>query len=87
MFHTVPTADHSIERAYQQAIRSLPPSARVARSAAMFQWAREQLTRQIVGERGPLDSESLKWLVALRMYGNEPGVRELIERRLSNVSS
>jgi len=76
----------SIETAYQRRIDSMLPAERVARSAAMFQWTRDQLARQIVAERGQMDAEKLKWLIALRLYGGEPVVRELIERKLADVS-
>lgn len=77
----------SIELAYQQGLRALSVSERVARAAAMFQWTREQIARQIVAQSGPIEDEKLKWLVALHLYGNEPAVRELIERKLKHVSS
>ena len=64
----------------------MSPAERVARSAAMFGWTREQLARQIIAERGPTDAETLKWLVALRLYGSQPDVRELIETKLADVS-
>lgn len=57
-----------------------------ARSAARFQWTREQIARQIVAEQDELDDETLKLLVALRLYGSEPEVRRLIEEELANVS-
>ncbi len=76
----------SIESQYQDSIDALSPAERVARSAAMFVWTREQIARQIVAEEGELDAETLKWKVALRLYGNEPGVRRLIEQKLSDVS-
>ncbi len=57
-----------------------------ARSAARFQWTREQIARQIVAEQDELDDETLKLLVALRLYGSEPEVRRLIEEKLANVS-
>ncbi len=77
----------SVELAYQQQIRAMTPAERVARSAAMFQWTREQIARQIVAQRGPTAPESLKWLVALRLYGKEPAIRAMIERKLGDVSS
>ena len=80
------SVDSTIERAYRQRIRSMTPVERVARSAAMFQWTREQIARQIVAERGPTDPELLKWLVAMRLYGKEPGIRAMIERKLGDVS-
>jgi hypothetical protein len=83
----VSDSDCSVEVAYQQGLKALPVSERVARAAAMFQWTREQIARQIVAKSGPIDPEQLKWLVALRLYGNEPEVRGLIERKLNDVSS
>ena len=64
----------------------MSPAERVARSAAMFQWAREQIARQIRAEKGDVDKEELRWLVALRMYGDEPAVRKMIEEQLAFVS-
>ncbi len=64
----------------------MTPAQRVARSAAMFAWTRDQIARQIVSEQGELDAESLKWKVALSLYGSEPIVRRFIERRLADVS-
>ena len=75
-----------IEKLYQEAIDALTPAQRVARSAAMFAWTRDQIARQIVAEQGATDSERLKWQVALRLYGNEPTVRRLIQRKLADVS-
>ncbi len=76
----------SIESQYQEAIAAMTPAQRVARSAAMFAWTRDQIARQIVSEQGELDAESLKWKVALSLYGSEPIVRRFIERRLADVS-
>ena len=59
---------------------------RVARSAAMFKWTREQLARQIVAESGQMEPQKLKLLVALRLYGDEPQVREMSVRKLADVS-
>lgn len=76
-----------IEVEYQKRIDAMAPAERVARSAAMFQWTREQLARQIVAELGPMDASKLKWHVALKLYGNEPIVREMIERELARIST
>lgn len=77
----------TIEAEYQKRIDAMTPAQRVARSAAMFQWTREQLARQIIAQLGPMDASVLKWHIALRLYGNEPIVREMIERELAHVSS
>ncbi len=75
-----------VESQYRDRIDSMTPAERVARSAAMFAWTRELIARQITSEQGDMDSESLKWKVALRLYGSEPSVRQLIERKLADVS-
>ncbi len=81
------TSSHSsVEVAYRDRMDSLMPCERVARSAAMFQWTREQIARQIIAEQGPLPEPRLKWLVALRLYGNSPIMRRCIERKLADVS-
>jgi hypothetical protein len=75
----------NIEEHYQSAMAALSPRERLERAAAMFQWTREMLARQIVAERGPMSAERLKWEVALRQYGADPAARALIERRLADV--
>jgi len=75
-----------VEQLYQERIDALTPAERVARAAAMFVWTREQIARQITAEQGPTDESLLKWLVALRLYGNDPQTRELIERKIEHVS-
>ena len=75
-----------IEEEYQNRIRSMSPCERVARSAAMFQWTREQIARQIILQSGPAPPARLKWLVALRLYGHQPEMKKLIESELANVS-
>ncbi len=75
-----------IESEYRDRIDALTPAERVARSAALFAWTRDQIARQILAEQGAMDAERLKWLVALRLYGREPSARRLIQRKLSDVS-
>lgn len=79
-----------IEAEYQARNDALLPKERIARGAAMFQWAREIIGRQILREaaaRGVvLSDEELKWRTALRVYGGEPAVVALIQRRLDELS-
>lgn len=77
----------AIELEYQARIDAMSPAERVSRSAAMFAWTCEQLSRQIIADEGRLPDEVIKLKVALRLYGDEPDVRQMIERRLANVSS
>ena len=74
-----------VQRKYQERIAALTPKERVARAVALFQWARETIARQIVAESGPMSSERLKWLVAMRQYGSDPATRAIIERMLERV--
>jgi hypothetical protein len=76
----------AVELAYQHRTDSMSPAERVARSAAMFQWTRDQLARQISAEQGLMPAEVLKWRVALRLYGKEPEIRDMIEKKLADVS-
>ncbi len=75
-----------VEQFYQERIDALTPAQRVERSAAMFQWTRGMIARQIQAEHGPMPDEQLKWEVALRIYGSDPRSRAIIERKLADVS-
>jgi hypothetical protein len=76
-----------MEELYQERIRSMPPVEKVARSMAMFRWTRDQIARRIVQERGATEPDHLRWLVALRLYGEEADVRKLIEKELAKYVS
>jgi hypothetical protein len=74
-----------IEQRYQEAVDRLSAREKIAQSFAMFDWARGWIGRQIIEERGAMDTERLRWEVALRVYGDEPGARRLIERHLDRL--
>ncbi len=74
-----------VERQYQAKMDALPVKERVARAAAMFQWSREIIARQIVSQSGPMSAERLKWRVALRQYESKPITRAMIQRKLDDV--
>ena len=59
---------------------------RIARSLALLAWSRQMIARQIIAERGEMSEERLKWEVALRLYGSEPKVCQMIESELTDVS-
>ena len=80
------TTPSVIEARYRDCIDAMTPAERVARSAAMFAWTRNQIARQITSQQGEMDAELLKWKVALRLYGSESSVRRLIEREFPDVS-
>ena len=75
----------TVEQEYQRKIDRLSGKERVARSMAVLQWTRETLARQIVAESGTMRDEQLKWEVARRLYGSDPAIQELIERRSADV--
>jgi hypothetical protein len=75
-----------IELKYLESMDRLTPKERFARAASMFQWVRETIARQILSDSGPMGSERLKWMVAMRQYGADKTTRELIQRALANVS-
>ena len=74
-----------IDQLYQSAIDQMSMKQRVARSVELFNWSREFIGRQIKAENPTASIERLKLLVALRMYGSEPGMRKLLESMLANV--
>lgn len=75
-----------IDQHYQDAIDRLTPREKIARGLAMFDWARGWISRQIVAEQGAMPHERLRWAVALRLYGDEPAMRKLIERHIAGLS-
>jgi hypothetical protein len=52
---------------------------RIRRSEELFDWSRDYIARSIVAVRGKLPLDELRREVALRQYGANPVVRELIE--------
>jgi hypothetical protein len=74
------------EARFREAQDALPAHARVARAAAMFDWARGVIGREILARSGPLPAERLKWETAMRLYGSNATSRMLIQRMLDHVS-
>lgn len=75
-----------VEVRFRDALDALPAHLRVARSAAMFAWARGMIGREILARSGPLSAERLKWETALRLYGSDASAGLLIQRMLDDVS-
>ena len=76
---------NGIELEYRKRIDALTPKERMARAASMYRWVREIISRPIKSKEGPVSSERLKWLVALRQYGTDSTTRRLIRKVLDNV--
>jgi hypothetical protein len=81
----MPPVPTIIEQRYQEAVDRLSAREKLAQSFAMFDWARGWIARQIIEERGAMGAEQLRWEVALRIYGDEPAMRQLIERHLHEL--
>ena len=71
-----------VEEAYLQAIDRMTPAEKFARLHAQLNWMRDLYARQIRDRLGEISEERMKLEVALRMYGHEPQMRELLEREL-----
>ncbi|RLS79825.1 MAG: hypothetical protein DWI00_01740 [Planctomycetota bacterium] len=75
-----------VQQRYDKLIDEMPIHVKVARAAEMFQWSRDWLMRQVLAEKGPMSEERLRLEIAMRMYGHEEPVRQLIEKALSHVA-
>lgn len=75
-----------VELEYQKRIAAMSPAEKMARSAAMFAWTRQQMARQFRNSNPTLTDEQVKWRVALKLYEHEPEVIKLIQERLEHVS-
>ena len=74
-----------VEQHYRNAIDKMSVKERMARSAGMFNWAREFLGRELRKEHPTASEERLKLLMALRTYGSQPTMRQLLEKELERV--
>ncbi len=75
-----------VEREYQRRWQAMSPAEKIARSAAMLAWTRQQIARRIRSNAPTLTDEEVKWHVALQLYEREPEMVKLIREQLSNVS-
>ncbi|MEM6690788.1 MAG: hypothetical protein AAF664_15245 [Planctomycetota bacterium] len=75
-----------VEQEYERRVRAMSPAEKMARSAAMLAWTREQMARRIRDAHPDLSDEDVKWRVALKLYEREPEVIKLIEMHLASVS-
>lgn len=75
-----------IELEYERRWKAMSPAEKIARSAAMLAWTRQQIARRIRVEDPSLSDEEVRLHVALKLYEREPEVVKLIQEQLSNVS-
>ena len=76
-----------IELEYERRWKAMSPAEKVARSAAMFAWTRQQMAIRIRNTQPSLSDEEVRWQVALQLYERDPEVVKLIQEQLANVSS
>ena len=67
-----------LEELYRAANQKMLPMERVARTIELFNWTREFIARRIKAETPAASDAKIKLLVALRMYGSESGMKNLI---------
>lgn len=75
-----------IELEYERRCQAMSPAEKVARSAAMFAWTRQQMAIRIRNNQPSLSDEEVRWHVALQLYERDPEVVRLIQEQLANVS-
>ncbi len=75
-----------IELEYKRRWKAMSPAEKVARSAAMFAWTRQQMAIRIRNTQPSLSDEKVRWQVALQLYERDPDVVKLIHEQLANVS-
>lgn len=76
-----------IDIEYERRWKAMSPAEKVARSAAMFAWTRQQIATRIRKASPSLSDEEVKWHVALQLYERDSEVVRLIQEQLNDVSS
>ena len=75
-----------IEIEYERRWKAMSPAEKVARSAAMFAWTRQQMAIRIRNTQPSLSDEEVRLHVALQLYERDPEVVRLIREQLAHVS-
>lgn len=75
-----------IELEYERRWKAMSPVEKVARSAAMLAWTRQQMAIRIRNTLPGVSDEEVRWRVALQLYERDPDVVRLIQEQLANVS-
>ncbi|XZE36054.1 hypothetical protein SH501x_001606 [Pirellulaceae bacterium SH501] len=78
--------ESEIELEYRRRWQAMSPVEKVARSAAMLAWTRQQMAIRIRNTQPSLSDEEVRWRVALQLYERDPDVVRLIQEKLANVS-
>ena len=75
-----------IDLEYRRRLKAMSPAEKIARTAAMLAWTRQQMARRIRDAEPDLSDQEVKWRVALKLYEREPDVVKLIQEHLARVS-
>ena len=75
-----------IELEYERRWKAMSPAEKVARSAAMLVWTRQQMAIRIRNTQPSLSDEEVRLHVALQLYERDPEVVRLIQEQLAHVS-
>lgn len=75
-----------IEIEYERRWKAMSPAEKVARSAAMLAWTRQQMAIRIRNAQPNLSDEEVRLHVALQLYEDEPEVVRLLREQLARVS-
>ena len=75
-----------IELEYESRWKAMSPAEKVARSAAMFAWTRQQMAIRIRNTQPSLSDVVVRLHVALQLYERDPEVVRLIQEQLAHVS-
>ena len=74
-----------IELEYERRWKAMSPAEKVARSAAMFAWTRQQMALRIRNTQPSLSDEEVRLHVALQLYERDPEVVRLIQQRTERI--
>ena len=75
-----------IELEYERRWKAMSTAEKVARSAAMLAWTRQQMAIRMRNTQPSLSDQEVSLLVALQLYEREPEVVLLIQEQLAHVS-
>lgn len=75
-----------VEHAYRERLDGMSVVEKTRRAEALFNWSRDYVVRSIVAARGEVSDGDVKFELALRLYGADPGTRQLINKLRSRAT-
>ena len=74
-----------VEQEYRKRVDAMSPVDKMHRMEQLLNWTRELIARQVRLNKGNVSDEQIKWEVCLRMYGDDPRFRKLLQQRDTNA--